>query len=80
MSKKFKKGDKTCPFCGDDLALYSIETVSYPQYYTLDGEPDGYGEFSQIGSSNRRKTTPLYCINCEKRITTLEELLKEGDA
>lgn len=66
-----------CPYCGSSCGLYSIEYVSYPQYYDFNGEENGYGEFTRASTSARRKSTPVYCQNCEKRITTLEKLLED---
>lgn len=60
-----------CPFCGSNSGLYSKETARYDQFYTYEGEPDGY---SDISNTAVRKTTPLYCIYCDKRVTTLEKL------
>lgn len=60
-----------CPYCGSTVGLFSKEMVRYSQYYKFDGEPDGYSEFDTV---KVRKTTPLYCISCEKRITTYQKL------
>ena len=68
---------KQCPYCGSRIGLFSKEYVSYQQYYRFDGKEDGYGEFTMTGTSLKRKTTPLYCIDCEKQITTLERLKQE---
>lgn len=68
-----------CPHCGSKNGLYSNEQVCYHQYYTFDGEPNGYSEFGQIGSSARRIMTPLYCIDCDKKVTTAERLVWAGD-
>lgn len=62
---------KQCPHCGAENGLYSKEYVHYEQYYTFDGESDGFGELSQL---QKRKSTPLYCSACEKKVTTLEKL------
>lgn len=67
---------KICPHCGETLYLFSIEHARYTQYYTADGEPDGYGELDQIGTSLKRKSTPVYCQNCERRVGTLERILE----
>lgn len=66
-----------CQFCGSDLGLYSKEIARYDQYYTYKGEPDGYSDISNIV---RRKTTPLYCVHCDKRVTTLEKLERHDEA
>lgn len=60
-----------CPYCGSGDGLFSKELTRYEQYYKFDGEPDGYSEFDNIV---RRKSTPLYCICCGKRVTTLEKI------
>ena len=60
-----------CPHCGSTNGLFAKEYVSYLQYYTYFGEADGYGDFSH---TDRRISTPLYCVDCERKITTLEKL------
>ena len=60
-----------CPYCGSEDGLFSKELTRYEQYYKFNGEPDGYSEFDNI---IRRKSTPLYCVKCYRRITTLEKL------
>lgn len=64
-----------CPHCGSNRGLYSIEQVRFDQYYTFSGEPNGYSEFSQIGTSARRMLTPLYCMICDRKVTTAEHLI-----
>lgn len=64
-----------CPYCGSNAGLFSKETGKYDQYYKFDGEPAGYSDIDRI---IRRKTTPLYCIYCGKRVTTLEKLERGG--
>ena len=68
-----------CPHCGAKTGLFSKEYVSYEQYYTLDGDCDGYSEFKQLPCSMNRKTTPLYCLNCEKKVTTLEKFNRRAE-
>lgn len=63
-----------CPYCGKESNLYSKEFAKYDQYYTYEGVPDGY---SDLKHTDKRVTTPLYCSECDRRITTLEKL--EGD-
>lgn len=63
-----------CPHCGENLGLFSKETAKYDQYYKFDGSQDGYSEFHSIAI---RATTPLYCVHCEKRVTTLEKLMED---
>ena len=63
-----------CPYCGSDYGLFSRECVTYDQYYKFSGEPDGYGDSDTYGFTNSRKTRPLYCIKCGKKVTTLEKL------
>lgn len=70
---------KCCPHCGSDLGLYSKEYVRYDQFYKYDGTPDGYSDSDQLPATFRRKTTPLYCCNCDKRVTTLEKLTEGKD-
>ncbi len=60
-----------CPFCGSDAGLFSKELGRYDQFYTISGEANGYSDIERIV---RRKTTPLYCICCGKKVTTLEKL------
>lgn len=68
-----------CPHCGSDFGLFSKRYVKYEQYYKFDGDPDGHSELWPTDATYRRKTTPLYCLNCGKRVTTLEKLeMKEG--
>ena len=65
-----------CPHCGSNYGLYSKEHVTFEQYYGFDGEEDGYSEFHYI---NKRRSTPLYCMDCHKRVITHEQLLEEID-
>lgn len=65
-----------CPYCGSNDGLFSNESVAYQQYYKFSGEPNYCSEFH---STKRRKGTPLYCLCCEKRVTTLEKIQKLGD-
>lgn len=74
MGEVMKKRIKQCPHCGSDYGLYSKEYVRYDQYYKFDGTEDGYGEFGQLDQSIHRKSTPVYCLHCDKRVTTLEQL------
>ena len=62
---------ESCPYCGAKTGLYSKETASFDQFYTFDGEMDGY---SDLRIKSYRKTTPLYCLHCDKKVTTLEKL------
>ena len=78
MPNELKPIEK-CPHCNGKYGLFSKEYVSYEQYYTYDGECDGYSEFKQTGTSISRKSTPLYCLKCEKKVTTLEELNRRAD-
>lgn len=65
-----------CPHCGSDAGLFSKETARYEQYYKFNGEPNGYSDLDRVCT---RKTTPLYCVYCGRRVTTLEKL-EEGGA
>lgn len=66
-----------CPHCGSKMGMYSKEYLYGEEFYTFPyGESDGYSELSYI---NRRKSRPLYCRNCNKRITTLEKLMAYKD-
>lgn len=78
MPNELKPIEK-CPHCGEEYGLFSKEYVQYEQYYTFEGEVDGYSEFKQLSCSMNRKTTPLYCCRCEKKVTTLEELNRRAD-
>ena len=63
-----------CKGCGSTSGLYSKEYAQYSQYYTWDGEADGYSDLDIV---SHRKSTPLYCLRCGKKITTLEKM-QEG--
>lgn len=63
-----------CPHCGSRNGLYSKECVRYVQFYKWDGEPDGYSEFDSI---RYRKSVPLYCSKCNKRVGVAEKLFAE---
>lgn len=65
---------KCCPFCGSGEGLFSNERVRYVQYYTFGGAETDAGEFV---SENRRKSTPVYCIHCGRRVATMEKLMEE---
>lgn len=60
-----------CPYCGSTTGLFCKEIARYSQFYKFNGEPDGYSELDIVV---RRKSTPLYCCFCEKKVTTLEKL------
>lgn len=60
-----------CPHCGSDDGLFSKEVAKYDQYYNFDGSPSGYSDLDRIV---KRKGTPLYCVYCGKKVTTLEKL------
>ena len=62
-----------CPYCGSRGGLYSKEIARYAQFYTFNGEEDG---FSDLDTVVKRKTTPLYCVCCDKRVAVLEKLQK----
>lgn len=62
-----------CPFCGSSMGLYSKEIARYSQFYNFDGDTDGYSELDDL-MVTRRKSTPLYCKNCDKRVGTYEKL------
>ena len=62
---------KKCPYCGSIVGLFSKETVKFDQYYKFTGEVNGYGDPVRV---IKRNGTPLYCLTCKKRVTTLEEL------
>lgn len=61
-----------CPFCGDTWGLYSIHTTKFEQYYNFKGEGTGHSEPDDV---TKRKSLPLYCMNCNKKITTFEKLI-----
>lgn len=54
--------------------LFSNEHVRYVQYYTFGGAEADAGEFV---SENRRKSTPVYCMHCGRKVTTMEKLMEE---
>lgn len=60
-----------CPYCGSSMGLYSKEVVRYCQFYKFNGDADGYSEFDDL---KVRKSTPLYCQQCDKRVGTYEKL------
>ena len=65
---------KYCPHCGSTYGMYSKEYFYGEEYYRFpDGEHEGHSELSDI---SKRKSRPLYCIDCNKRITTLERLIE----
>lgn len=66
-----------CPHCGSTDGLYSKETAKYHQYYTLDGTPNGYSDHDYL---LHRGQTVLYCIACDKKVTTLEKLEENKQA
>lgn len=67
-----------CPHCGSTDGLFSRECVTYDQYYKFNGEPAGYSDSDTYGFTNNRKSRPLYCTKCRKRVTTLAKLT-DGD-
>lgn len=67
---------KACPHCGSNIGLYSKELARYDQYYKFTGEPDG---FSDLCSIVKRKTTPLYCYVCDRKVTTWEKLVEDSN-
>jgi len=67
---------KQCPFCGSTAGLYSKEIVKYEQYYGYDGEPIGCSDNYDM---TRRKSTPLYCQDCNKKIGTYENMFMKGE-
>ena len=60
-----------CPHCGKSSVLYSNEYVKYQQYYNYNGEHCGYSDYEH---TDKRKSTPLYCLECGKKVATLDEL------
>ena len=65
-----------CPHCGSDLGVYSKEYVRYAQFYDWDGEPDSYSDPEDL---RYRKTTPVYCIKCDKYVCKLKKLMEESN-
>lgn len=65
-----------CPYCGSEMGLFSKEVGRFDQYYRFNGEPGGYSDLDVVC---RRKSTPLYCIKCRKRVTTLQEIRRSTD-
>ena len=63
-----------CPHCGSTDGVYSKEVMRYDQYYDYNGEEIGSSEGI---SWKYRKTTPLYCIDCHKRIGTYEKMFQK---
>ncbi len=60
-----------CPYCESKMGLFSKEVGRFDQYYGFNGEPSGYSDLDVVC---RRKSTPLYCKKCGKRVTTLQEI------
>ena len=63
-----------CPYCGSEDGLFSRECVTYDQFYKFNGEAAGYSDSDTYGFTNKRKSRPLYCLKCCKKVTTLEKL------
>ena len=57
-----------CKHCGSDIGFFT--KLSGVQYYTADGEDDGYEVDTQNSS--------VYCRACKKRVCSFEEFKKEA--
>lgn len=58
----------TCNHCGSNIGFFT--KLSGVQYYTADGEDDGYEVDTQNSS--------VYCRACKKRVCSFEEFKKEA--
>lgn len=65
-----------CPVCGSNDGFYSKEYVTYCQMYDENGECTHFGDMINV---SKRKSIPLYCIDCNKRVTTLDKLKNIGE-
>ena len=65
----------SCPYCGSTEGLYSKDYVRIDQFYNWDGEDAGYSDPELI---RMRKSTPLYCQNCDRYIGKYEKLFSEN--
>jgi len=64
-----------CPRCGNNKSFYSIHYCVVEQYYNGDGEEDGCSDVcDSLNYNMRRKSTPIYCLYCKKKVST-EEIL-----
>lgn len=61
-----KPGKMACKHCGSDIGFFT--KLTGVQYYTADGEDDGYTVDSQ--------NTSVYCRSCKKRVCSFEEFRK----
>jgi len=66
-----------CPYCGSCWGLYSKEVARYCQFYKFNGDTAGYSELDDL-MVTMRKSTPLYCQKCDKRVGTYEKLFPNG--
>lgn len=60
-------GKMTCKHCGSNIGFFT--KLTGVQYYTADGDDDGYTVDSQ--------NTSVYCRACKKRVCSFEEFKKE---
>lgn len=60
-----------CPYCGSNYGLYSTNRVIIDYYYDFDGNYVGKSDEQPIV---RRKTEPLYCQVCNKKVGVKHKL------
>ena len=64
-----------CPYCGSKAGLYSKDYVIIEQYYDWNGDTAGYSDPELV---KERKSTPLYCQNCDRYVGKYEKLFPKG--
>ena len=58
-----------CPYCGSDSGVFT--TFTGTQYYTWNGESNGYSDFTEKESKFAR------CISCNRKIS-MKRIQKES--